>query len=875
MEMAQGGDLFERIISKKSFSEQEAARVVFQVASALQHLHARGIVHLDLKPENLLYTDDADNGQVKICDFGFASVIEEGTLLKKICGTPAYVAPEVVLSSGIIRCNGRGPNGFSTEVDMWSLGIITYVMLSGMFPFYADNIRASKSDQDKQVLRKIVAGRYSFPVNYWGEVSQGAKDLISHLLVRNPAQRLTATQVLHHPWVEERNNLSDNCLPSFRRLINYNKKRSDYGLAVHGLAGIVLTSGDGKKKADSISVGQAPVPLVSPNCTPEKAHRKARDTLSPPASLSASLIIREESQQSVLKEKSIQGLISLALSNDHGDTQRDACFALADLAFRQKHLVPHMLDEGAVSVLLKVLRVSKSNDARRFAALAVLNMMAASQETADFLSKEGGIETFNFVATEDAFPALVRKQASRVLCYVALHPKHSLWFSSQRSLQPIVGLVMQPLREVKEEATRALSVLCRSRQVAQSAVSLIRGIIQAKSCSVSGLREAAKCLLAVSRKDAEAASAIAGCDCTGELLTQCLRADDAGVVIPAAVCSGILARHFSSTNANSTWTALEGGYSDSMDRQDEVSLAVRYARKRIAVMKGTHFESKSASRGLLSNILRAQETTGQLPSSMPSLTSTHRMSWTVLAGGEHLMQDETGTNLRNAGDSWALTCLEHASDTSSWRFAIKVITDGPIRLGAVNEGYCGHSSVLSSSSWCLPPIDRNRSECSLQGGSPSPCRSVDWLFTDSLGTRQKKSTVTGLGDFRGGWGLDVHQGIFYEEGHQRHVSSRFRKGDTVILEFRYDDRALVVMDDAGVILETTYVCQNDFGPSSRMDLGESETPVSFFQNRDLQYAKSCGEEAVYQPSQPDEGLFVLCVCLGIDTQVKVEVAPQP
>ena len=187
LELVTGGELFDRIVAAGHFAEAVARRVAAQVLDALAYLHARGIAHRDLKPENILVASDRGGGDlaVKITDFGLSRVVDEGSFMRTMVGTPAYVAPEVLAS--------RGSGGYTPAVDLWSLGVITYVMLCGFQPFDA-------SDTDT-LFRRIRAGAYDFPEPYWTPVSPLAKDFVRALMTVDPAARLTAVQALHHPWI--------------------------------------------------------------------------------------------------------------------------------------------------------------------------------------------------------------------------------------------------------------------------------------------------------------------------------------------------------------------------------------------------------------------------------------------------------------------------------------------------------------------------------------------------------------------------------------------------------------------------------------------------------------------------------------------------
>merc|ERR1712166_1159479 len=185
MELVSGGDLFDRIVDKGKYQESDAVRLVRNMATAINHLHEQNIIHRDLKPENLLVTQDAmGRDTLKLADFGLSMIVKGP--LRTICGTPTYVAPEIISES---------PEGYGLQVDLWATGVIAYIMICGFPPF------ASQSKNQKDLFRKIKAGKFSFPMPYWKGISEDAKDLITNLLKVNPDERYTAQQLLAHPWI--------------------------------------------------------------------------------------------------------------------------------------------------------------------------------------------------------------------------------------------------------------------------------------------------------------------------------------------------------------------------------------------------------------------------------------------------------------------------------------------------------------------------------------------------------------------------------------------------------------------------------------------------------------------------------------------------
>jgi len=215
MELCVGGEMFDRIVKKSMYTEDEARKCVAQMADALEYCHSQGIVHRDIKPENLLYARPDPDETVKIADFGLAHLLKKDEHLKTACGTPGYVAPEVLTGEG-----------YGTEVDMWSIGVVVYILLCGYPPFYDDSTAI--------LFNMIKKGEYDFNPQYWDAVSDSAKDFISQLLCVDPTARLSASGVKEHPWMKpdklQRELSMTTMLPSVtRNLAAYNAKRKFRG----------------------------------------------------------------------------------------------------------------------------------------------------------------------------------------------------------------------------------------------------------------------------------------------------------------------------------------------------------------------------------------------------------------------------------------------------------------------------------------------------------------------------------------------------------------------------------------------------------------------------------------------------------------------
>jgi serine/threonine protein kinase len=203
MEKVHGGELFDRVVQLESYSELQARATTLVLLDAIRYLHSQRICHRDLKPENLLLSHDDDPTDIKLADFGFAAEVERdaatggplGTLTTT-CGTPGYVAPEVITATP--------DRPYGLTCDMWSIGVIIFVLLGGYPPFDdgADDEDGGGGDDNSALFKRILKGEYEFHDEFWCDISEAAKDFIRRLLTVKPADRITAEEALQHPWLE-------------------------------------------------------------------------------------------------------------------------------------------------------------------------------------------------------------------------------------------------------------------------------------------------------------------------------------------------------------------------------------------------------------------------------------------------------------------------------------------------------------------------------------------------------------------------------------------------------------------------------------------------------------------------------------------------
>ncbi|CAL1375203.1 unnamed protein product [Linum trigynum] len=189
MELCAGGELFDRIIAKGHYSERAAAGLCRQMVTVVHNCHCMGVMHRDLKPENFLFLSTAEESPLKATDFGLSVFFKPGDVFKDLVGSAYYVAPEVLRRS------------YGAEADIWSAGVILYILLSGVPPFWGETEQA--------IFDAVLHGHIDFSSEPWPSISSSGKDLVKKMLRADPKERLSAVEVLNHPWMREDGDASD------------------------------------------------------------------------------------------------------------------------------------------------------------------------------------------------------------------------------------------------------------------------------------------------------------------------------------------------------------------------------------------------------------------------------------------------------------------------------------------------------------------------------------------------------------------------------------------------------------------------------------------------------------------------------------------
>ncbi|TPX64962.1 hypothetical protein SpCBS45565_g05493 [Spizellomyces sp. 'palustris'] len=238
MEYCKGGELVQRIKSRRSCSESDVCTIMYRLVDAIAYLHDQGIVHRDIKPENILVSSDipiplpgsasqSDLYNIKVSDFGLATSVDTCTMMENIVGTPLYMAPEIVQNLG-----------YSAQCDIWSIGVLMYLLLCGY-----------RTDAEKALQQMISEGRIEFPSVYWADVSPGARNLCESTLKIDPAKRITAREILMHPWLNGEASATPISATVLDLMRSYNAERRFRKIVNTILATVRLRSSDGTIKS--------------------------------------------------------------------------------------------------------------------------------------------------------------------------------------------------------------------------------------------------------------------------------------------------------------------------------------------------------------------------------------------------------------------------------------------------------------------------------------------------------------------------------------------------------------------------------------------------------------------------------------------------
>ncbi|XP_075288915.1 calcium/calmodulin-dependent protein kinase type 1 isoform X1 [Opisthocomus hoazin] len=253
MQLVSGGELFDRIVEKGFYTERDASALIRQILDAVKYLHDMGIVHRDLKPENLLYYSLDEDSKIMISDFGLSKIEGCGSVMSTACGTPGYVAPEVLAQKP-----------YSKAVDCWSIGVIAYILLCGYPPFYDEN--------DAKLFEQILRAEYEFDSPYWDDISDSAKDFIQHLMEKDPGKRFTCEQALQHPWIAGDTALDKNIHQSVSEQIKKNFAKSKWKVTdTAGSAASLQRHGGGETHAEAAAGNQPGGPRADDSHQPRRA----------------------------------------------------------------------------------------------------------------------------------------------------------------------------------------------------------------------------------------------------------------------------------------------------------------------------------------------------------------------------------------------------------------------------------------------------------------------------------------------------------------------------------------------------------------------------------------------------------------------------
>ncbi|XP_072304967.1 calcium/calmodulin-dependent protein kinase IGb [Eucyclogobius newberryi] len=255
MQLVSGGELFDRILDRGVYSELDASKVIQQVLQAVSFLHQNGVVHRDLKPENILYYSQDEDSKIMISDFGLSKMVDNG-IMSTACGTPGYVAPEVLAQKP-----------YSKAVDCWSIGVIAYILLCGYPPFYEET--------ESRLFSKIIKAQYEFDSPFWDDISDSAKDFIRNMMQKDANMRYTTDQALRHPWIIGKTARCQDIYYSVSVQIQKNFAKSRWkqaynaAVAINHMKKLQLANTEGKLRRSS-------VPDIQVTDTPSPARQRKR-----------------------------------------------------------------------------------------------------------------------------------------------------------------------------------------------------------------------------------------------------------------------------------------------------------------------------------------------------------------------------------------------------------------------------------------------------------------------------------------------------------------------------------------------------------------------------------------------------------------------
>ncbi|XP_044205330.1 caM kinase-like vesicle-associated protein isoform X2 [Thunnus albacares] len=249
LKIATGREVFDWILDQGYYSERDTSNVMRQVLEAVAYLHSLEIVHRNLKLENLVYFNRLKHSKIVISDFQLAKL--ENGLIKDPCGTPEYLAPEVV-----------GRQRYGRPVDCWAIGVIMYILLSGNPPFYDDADEDDSDNRDKNLFLKILSGDYEFDSPYWDDISDSAKNLVATLMEVDQDQRLTAQEAIAHEWISGNaasdKNIKDGVCTQIEK--NFVKAKWKKAVRVTTLMKRLRASEQGDSGASGLATGAAADP---------------------------------------------------------------------------------------------------------------------------------------------------------------------------------------------------------------------------------------------------------------------------------------------------------------------------------------------------------------------------------------------------------------------------------------------------------------------------------------------------------------------------------------------------------------------------------------------------------------------------------------